>query len=139
MPHAIVDGQRYYGVSLEEFRATLMTALAERVGVRVPPLTDVSDAPPLPARINWARWIVDCPHCASAVLVWLSTPLMLCLECWNESVGGRWRRVALPPDTQAVEAALAARPRHRTRNFEPGETVEQLEAENAVHRVRTQR
>jgi hypothetical protein len=66
-------------------------------------------------------------------MVWLDEPLMMCSNCFNGTVGGLWRRVELPGEMSQIEAALLVRPVPNNRNWRPGETVEDLIAENIEH------
>jgi hypothetical protein len=73
-------------------------------------------------------WIVQCP-CRGAQLAARSDHRMLCVDCHNADIGGRWRRVVWPADAEAIERVLLARPDPTTRNW-TGETLAQLKAEN---------
>lgn len=80
------------------------------------------------ARVNWGRWIVDCQVCPSGMAVSPGTPGTRCLDC-----GSLIGPIAWPADPDGVEAILSQRPDPNTRNWEPGETLENLLAENAAH------
>jgi hypothetical protein len=67
-----------------------------------------------------------------AEYVWLATPLFFCTSCGNASIGGRWRPVAVPADRAEIERLLLARPDPATRSWRPGETTDQLAAENVM-------
>lgn len=116
--------------TLEDLANGLYFEMALRAGVRVPPLSQVHDGPPLEAKVNHNRWIVECPDCGGAEYVFPEQPLMLCASCWNAAVGGSWRRVVMPSERDAIENALVVRPTPQARNWEPGEKVAQLRAEN---------
>jgi len=84
---------------------------------------------PAPARVNWSRWIVDCPICTSALALDPGTTLF---ECWD--CGARaevdW------PDAElraGIERLLMLRPDEQTRNWHPGESLHDLLAENLEH------
>lgn len=127
----VVDGRGHFDMSLDDaVRGNPWAFLARRADVRIPPTTHVSDTPPLKARVNHNRWIVDCPDCAGAEFVWLDKPLMMCAECFNVAVERKWRRVVLPNNVAAIETVLKARPIPHTRNWVPGETVSDLKREN---------
>lgn len=103
------------------------------------------------ARINHGRWLADCnrPGCRGAELV---TPgvAFICGSCYpgafaaDAAERARWTRiaaargelhdVAFPEDGPAIEAALAGRD-EPNRNWTPGETVADLESENAAHGI----
>lgn len=80
--------------------------------------------------VNEGRWVAGCSECGGAQLAARTDHRFMCHICGNVAAGGRWRRVIWPADVAAIEAALAKRPQLRTRNWSPGETVEQLLAEN---------
>jgi len=89
-------------------------------------------APAISARINHGRWIADCPDCAGAEYVDESEPIFFCMSCGNLAVGGHFRRVKFPKDKAKIEGCLNGRP-VANRNWAEGETVADLEAENALH------
>lgn len=97
------------------------------------------------ARCNWGTWLVDCAHplCTSALtlgpdmpdrtgrirrgLAWGQTEM----QCWDcDTVTGP---IVWPADPDGVEMLLRRRPDVTTRNWEPGETLEDLLAENVAH------
>lgn len=92
---------------------------------------------PLIVRVDHGRWVVDCPDCASAQLAARTDPRFFCVECLNVGVGGLWRQVQWPPDSEvdAVEGLLAERPDRRTRSWlgRGREPLEHLRAENHAH------
>ena len=94
------------------------------------------------ARINHGRWLVDCPGCNSALVIDLSQPSFMCVECGNAANGGKWFKVTVPTDLAAIETELLKRPMNGrnpaeavNRNWEPGETVATLKQENADHGI----
>lgn len=90
--------------------------------------TDLTVAGTVEARHNWGRWIVDCCCCSSGLKVPPGTTEAVCWDC-GEVIGP----VVWPADPDGIEAILAYRPDPNTRNWEPGETLEQLLGENAAH------
>jgi hypothetical protein len=99
-------------------------------------------AAPLVARVNQGVWIASCscgmpgiprPGC----VVFLDHLLGWCVRCGNQAWGGGWRTIAAPPEAERrlIEAVLACRPDLETRNWEPGESVADLIAENIAHGV----
>lgn len=84
------------------------------------------------AEVNWGRWIVRCPrpHCWNAVALPVDTALAACV---GDGGCGLEFPVLWPPDPIAIAALLVMRPVPATRNWLPGETVEDLAAENAAH------
>ena len=94
------------------------------------------------ARINHGRWLVDCGGCNSALVVDLSQPVFMCVECGNAANDGKWFKVTVPSNRKAIEAELLKRPMNGrnpaeavNRNWEPGETVAALKKENTDHDI----
>lgn len=83
---------------------------------------------------NWGRWVARCPRqwCTNAMQVEPGDSAFICL-----GAGGCGWTAALvwPPDPPAIELLLMMRPVPRTRNWMPGESLEDLIAENARHGV----
>jgi hypothetical protein len=137
----ILDGLARTGLTLAKFHAQreIIEAVAQ-YGVALPPPTDVDpEAPPAYAEVNpldhppVARWIARCPDCPGGTsYVWIAGPhVMFCLACVNRAIGSRWRPVVAPPERLEIERLLSLRPRSENRVWWPGETLEQLRAENA--------
>ena len=92
------------------------------------------------ARINHGRWLVDCGGCNSALVVDLSAPVFMCVECGNTANDGKWLAVTIPTNRKAIETELLKRPWNGrnpaeavNRNWSPGETVAMLKRENTDH------
>ena len=89
--------------------------------------------PQYDARINWGRWIVDCPNCNAALDATPTETIALCVECEAE-----WFEIIFPPLTRrnSIERALLKRPGNRAgtvfghSNWYPGESIASLEREN---------
>ena len=93
----------------------------------------ISDAPPLKARIEYARWIVDCPNCGGAEFA-IEDGLFMCFECKNSDVENKARQVVLPSRRKRLEEILALRPiMHR--HWKDGETLKSLIGENKEHNI----
>lgn len=96
------------------------------------------------AFVNDGRWLVFCadPNCAQAERDWGGlrfkkdgTPYGI---VGNISFCGNCRLlsdVSFPADRDRITEVLSARPVPETRNWMPGETVEDLIEENAAHGV----
>lgn len=84
------------------------------------------------AEANWGRWVARCPRpwCANAMQLDAGQRMFSCL-----GFGGCGYRTDIiwPPDPLMIEAILEMRPVPRTRNWLPGESLEDLIAENAAH------
>lgn len=78
---------------------------------------------PAHARINYGRWLADCPECRGdlngAEFVTEGED-MTCASC------GAVSKVVWPDNIEEIEAVLNKRPRPANRNWEPGETVDML-------------
>jgi len=84
---------------------------------------------PVQARILYGRWLVDCPVCRGANDVIPSEPVYLCSSCgWPE----RFVMVEFPPEIREIERLLLKRP-IQNRNWQPGETLAFLTAENIAY------
>jgi hypothetical protein len=104
--------------------------------------TEANTSGEVAARINHGRWLVDCGGCNSALVVDLSEPAFMCVECGNAANDGKWLRVTVPANWEAIEAELLKRPWNgrnpadaKNRNWEPGETVATLKQENIDHGI----
>lgn len=130
-----VTGREYFGGSLAEYASTgVLGRIARRANVSLPPLSEVSTAAPLTAWLQEDRWVAVCPDCGrNAQLVWEETPLYLCCACWNAAVGGTWRRVVWPKERKAIERIVGMRHLAANRNWQPGESLNLLRAENIEH------
>lgn len=96
-----------------------------------PPVPTEEDNPPLLyARVNHGRWIADCPvsECNNAHIVSKEERLFLCNACGE----GRWYIVGFPPEAKEIEALLVARA-EINQNLDVGETIDDLDRENAAH------
>ena len=86
------------------------------------------------AYVNHGRWCVDCPFpgCHSSQYASRTDHRFFCVHC-----GRGWVSVTWPDDltTAAIEAALGIRPESTIRNWKPGETVADLDAENKANGV----
>jgi hypothetical protein len=88
----------------------------------------VAEGKPLDARVEHARWIVDCPNCNGAEFLF-EDKLFYCQLCHNADVGGKTRKVKVHKDRKKIEELLAKRP-IKNRHWYPNETVDDLEKEN---------
>lgn len=113
----IHDGRSTFGCSLEQWvegRALgqyrgLLPRLARSRGFVIPPLKQVAQGASVVARIDYGRWIADCP-CGGAEMIWLEGPWQIwCSSCGNADIDGQWRNVAVPENYAAISADLATR------------------------------
>lgn len=96
------------------------------------------------AEVNQGRWIVQCPAagCGGAMVVTTTTPIYMCVDCANAGNGGQWYQVVFPDAVElvAIERELLKRPARMpaqavNRNWKPGETVDDLIAENTARGI----
>jgi len=80
---------------------------------------------------NHGRWVVECPDCRGAQMASAEDRRFMCHECANVAVEGLWRAVVWPEDHAEIDAALSGRPMVN-RNWFPGETLDELRAEEPV-------
>lgn len=98
------------------------------------PLAEVAPGRPVFAVVNHGRWIVECPDpaCAGAEFARLDDRVFFCCECRNQAAGHKLLRVIVPADSGELERLLEGRPGD-AQNWRPGETADQLAAENGRH------
>jgi len=92
-------------------------------------IVDEVDGDLVEAEINHGRWIVRCPYCTGAEIADREDPVFLCLSCFNETNGGKFRPVRFPADALKIENTLGKRKKEENQNWVPGETVVDLENE----------
>jgi hypothetical protein len=82
-------------------------------------------------RVNWGRWIGDCPtpYCRTATRLGLYEPVFSCDAC-GYTTDAIW-----PPYAHDIARLLMMRPDWTTRNWVPGEELHDLLAENMEHGV----
>jgi hypothetical protein len=127
--NAIVPGVRKMGQRAWFF------AIAQGRGLTIQ--NEIAAAQPaIEARVDHGRWLCDCPNCNGAELVTQDDPIFLCLTCGNSQVEGRFLKVIFPNANtrREIEALLVDRPL-MNRNWNIGETIADLAAENAAHGI----
>jgi len=87
------------------------------------------------ALVARGAWATRCPFCPGAALASRSDPRFFCVDCLCEAGGYAWVPVEWPEDAAEIETALLKRPDPRTRNWVPGETVEDLRRERREHGI----
>lgn len=96
----------------------------------IPPTGQV-DGPVVLVRANHGVWQACCPFCPSAQHAPESHLFFYCAICHNEAVGHKLVPVEWPANRAELEAALLRRPHRWARSWEPGETLEDLERQDA--------
>jgi hypothetical protein len=89
---------------------------------------EVSTNPPLKARAEHARWIIDCPNCNNAEFLFEDN-LFFCSLCGNSDIDGKARQIKMPVERKQIETILGKR-KIKNRHWFPGETIADLENEN---------
>lgn len=106
----------------------------------LPPVTAVRGEVSL--RVRQGRWVALCPDpdCGGAMVASRVTPIFICVYCGSPENLGHWYAAPIPAAQAAIEAQLLRRPaktasRAYNRNWEPEETVADLQRENAAHQI----
>ena len=99
----------------------------------------------LRAYINHGRWMVECPlqGCEHAVIASMEEPVFFCSACGNVGNDGHSFGVVFPRWWRALERELIKRPipmgktrmSASTRNWRPGESLNDIKRENIAHKV----
>jgi len=82
------------------------------------------------ARIEYARYIVDCPNCNSAEFAF-EDKLFFCSQCKNSDIQGKVRKVVMPKNRTEIESVLGKRA-IVNRHWLPTESIKDLTAENLI-------
>jgi hypothetical protein len=62
------------------------------------------------ARVDFGRWMADCPDCNGCEYVDPDDPFFFCLSCGNATLEGYARKVIFPKDIEKIESELMNRP-----------------------------
>jgi len=88
---------------------------------------------PIAAQIRGNAWVIQC-ECGAGNATDPQWQIACCFAC-----GAVHRQVVFPKDAAAIEKVLLERPKVQNRHWMPGETVDDLIAENVAHGVRRMR
>lgn len=120
-------------------RAVIAASKPSSCGDRTLPNAVIRRLPPVIARVEHGRWIADCPTlgCVGAEFVSFDVPVFFCCECRNAEVGHDLLAVVVPKSDirLRIEEVLLARPVPSTRNWYPGETLDDLREQNREHGI----
>lgn len=83
--------------------AALRAAMARRRRIRIAGV----EGRQVYARIDWGRWLADCPFCNGSELVSKKERLFFCFSCEMEGNGGQAVEVLFPEGVDKIEASLA--------------------------------
>lgn len=95
------------------------------------------------ASVSRNCWVAQCPflHCRGLSFEGIWRPVdgtpdyFYCCSCGNEAVEGQRISIAFAVPPPAIEAALEVRPEAHTRNWNAGESIADLRAENRAHGI----
>jgi hypothetical protein len=147
MDERIHDFKSLVGPSVDRFARSILArnkraAPLQFQGIEIPSQKDAVrsveaevEAGFFAGALGWqGRWLARCPteDCSGAQVVTAKEPFFLCLDCFNRDNEGQWFKVRFPRSKARIEAVLLKRP-PKNRNYRPGETLEQLRAENRAH------
>lgn len=127
--HLLTPREHHEVKSVEEYRRlhALKIAGKQSRGQRV----DVHEVTePFTARVEAGSWLFDC-DCGAGVSTDPEWKMACCFSC-----GAVYMNVIFPEDAAAIERLLVARPQ-KNRYWLPGETLEQVRADNVANGVRT--
>ena len=65
---------------------------------------------PIPARIDYGRWIADCPYCGGAEYIDPAEPFLFCLSCGMTGNKNLALPITLPASQAEIEGVLLERP-----------------------------
>ena len=132
MQNIITGAEMQYQIGeLKTYQLYYEKMIAPRMGKwlgKITPKDDIAESPIVPAIINHGRWMVKCPFCAGAEVLYLSHPIFLCLSCFNNEANNKFLRVKISRNWKAIEKILGKRP-IQNRNWE-GESIRELIKEN---------
>lgn len=124
------DPARHLGAYLREVQ--------DRTSLRFDRLPDFPAARSLAAhvdaRVDWGRWVWDCPTpgCGEAQIASDTDHRGFCVGCFNGGDG--WWPVVFPAPRRQIEELLGRRPL-AARNWRTGETLLSVQVENLAHGV----
>jgi hypothetical protein len=119
----ILKADAIYGVGSPEQLARKHRAALTKLRQRGVQAVEHRAIGALVMRVNHGRWLGDCV-CGAGVGGHPAWPEARCFAC------GAVYTPSFPAEAEAIEAVLVARPAVDTRNWQPGESVATLEAEN---------
>ena len=119
--------------------------------IRYPFTGKIAEKKTVNARVDFGRWMADCPDCNGCEYVDPDDPFFFCLSCGNVTLEGYARRVIFPKNMVEIEKELIRRPvndiiganavdkamkaksiyRGLSRSWNPGESVADLKRQLA--------
>jgi hypothetical protein len=106
--------------------------LIELKGVFIRPAWEQSKGE-VPAMVSMGKWTVRCPGktCFGEILINEGESLHFCVACMNIENDFLPQQIVFP-NVKQLNELLAARPDYRSRNFEPGETTQDIINQNRM-------
>lgn len=132
--HFKIDSHHQYPTA--DYRTFLTIYHAKNGLGLLPELNPDNLGPPVLARIDLGRWLVDCDACRAAVVIDTDDLVFICPACGSS---GKWQEITMPtPDDKAkIEEILLLRPGFRDANknrfWFPNETIDDLLNQNREH------
>ena len=128
----IVTGNVYFNQSFKVRYQSHLLRLMQKHGIGPRGLVEESS---MAAIIRQGRWILLCsnPKCKGAEFAW-EEGFFYCASCLNAHVDHKMIVTKFPKERREIEAILEPR-NIPNRNWEPPETLEDLEAENTEHGI----
>ena len=78
--------------------------------IKYPFTGKVAERKTVNARVDFGRWMADCPDCNGCEYVDPDDPFFFCLSCGNVMLEGYARRVVFPKNMAEIEKELVRRP-----------------------------
>lgn len=85
--------------------------------------------------VNWGRWLAKCPRCPNAEAAGDPVTGGLTGDRFRCSMCGLRCPADWPPSVDDIWRLLCQRPNPATRNWEPGESLMDLFADNVAHGI----
>lgn len=123
----MLTGNAYFNMPWAVYKGAILDPTLAKYGLQ----PRVSTEGLLLAEVNHGRWIVKC-ECGGAEKMW-EEGVFMCQSCYNATHKHQYRKAIFPQSRKAIEAILSKRPLPN-RNWQSGETLEQLKRENEEHR-----
>ena len=125
----MITGNLHFGMPWEAYKQSSIIPLMAK---KLLPQSNISDSPPVLARVNHGRWVIDC-ECNGAVLAF-DEGIFMCGSCFNAGHKHQYRRHVFPRSRKTIELALLQRP-EINRNWYHNESVSKLKVDNEAHKA----
>jgi len=126
----MITANVYNKTSLQAYHLMVILPRATKLGISH--IGHDQESEPLKAYVNHGLWKVKC-ECGGCEKAW-EEELFMCQSCLNSGHKHQYRQAIFPTARKSIEKLLALRPL-ANRNWTPGETLNQLKADNQEHRA----